>query len=136
MTKNSVKTYLHSFQDELIYYPKKNGKECGFCGISSFAHKHKAGSLPKDFERKLQDDVSSSNALQDFEYMVTELFWMARRYAHGRHTFSPGTVRDIYHMLKTKYPHIIIEHDVTIEPPTGNMEGMSFRDDYLDDTNL
>ncbi len=53
------KTYLHPFQDELVYYPKKNGKECEFCGLSSIAHKHKPGTLPKDYER-IEDEPMSN----------------------------------------------------------------------------
>ena len=57
---NSTKTYLHPFQDEPIYYPKKNGKECEFCGLSSIAHKHKPGTLPKDYERIEDNPMSNS----------------------------------------------------------------------------
>lgn len=32
------------------FYPKA-GRECGVCGIVSFAHLHRYGTLPKDFER-------------------------------------------------------------------------------------
>lgn len=58
------KTYLHPFQDELVYYPKKNGKECEFCGLSSIAHKHKPGTLPKDYER-IEDEPMSNSTQND-----------------------------------------------------------------------
>ena len=32
------------------FYPAKN-KECLYCGLSSFAHRHKSGTKPRDFER-------------------------------------------------------------------------------------
>ena len=63
------KTYLHPFQDELVYYPKKNGKECEFCGLSSIAHKHKPGTLPKDYERI--EDEPMSNSTQNDKQKVT-----------------------------------------------------------------
>lgn len=36
--------------EDADFYPKYQ-EVCQICGISSFAHRHKAGSLPKDFER-------------------------------------------------------------------------------------
>lgn len=48
----------------MTFRPKKDTK-CGYCGISSFAHRHKAGTLPKDFERielkSLQSGKSTEN---------------------------------------------------------------------------
>jgi hypothetical protein len=41
------KMYL---EHELIFI-SDHGKECSFCGISSFSHKHRPNTLPKDFDR-------------------------------------------------------------------------------------
>jgi len=69
--------------------------------------------------------------------IIKDIFWMARRYAHGRHTYAPGMVREAYKYLKRWYPDLEIEHDVTIKPPEEDeIHGMTFRSDYLDDTNI
>lgn len=85
------------------------------------------------YSKKEQDKVLRNAELEN---IVAELFTWARRYAHGRHTYTPGIIRRIYHTLKEKYPSIYIPRDETIRPPTEKTGGMSFRDDYLDDTNL
>lgn len=46
-TQNKPEGYPYEDAD---FYPKYQ-EVCQICGISSFAHRHKAGSLPKDFER-------------------------------------------------------------------------------------
>ena len=68
--------------------------------------------------------------------IIRSTFWMARRYAHGRHTYAPGMVRRAYKTLKVFYPEINIRTDVTIKPPTPNeMQTIASRDDFLDDIN-
>ena len=65
--------------------------------------------------------------------IIKDLFWMARRYAHGRHTYAPGMVRDAYKFLKRWYPDFDFGfYDAVIEPPKA---GRGFREDWLDDTN-
>ena len=68
------------------------------------------------------------------EKVILDTFWMARRYAHGRHTYAPDMVRDAYKALKQL--GIKIEHDVTIQPPDEkDIHGFTFRSDFLDDIN-
>lgn len=83
--------------------------------------------------KKEQDEVLRNAELEN---IVAELFFWARRYAHGRHTYLPDVIRRIYKTLTEKYPSIYIPRDETIEPPKENTGGMHFRDDYLDDINL
>lgn len=83
--------------------------------------------------KKEQDKVLRNVELEN---IVAELFFWARRYAHGRHTYLPDVIRRIYKTITEKYPSIYIRRDETIKPPTENTSGMFFRDDYLDDTNL
>ena len=85
------------------------------------------------YMKKEQDKVLRNAELEN---IVAELFFWARRYAHGRHTYLPDNIRRIYKTITDKYPSIYIRHDVTIEPPTEKTGSMSFRDDYLDDINL
>ena len=71
---------------------------------------------------------------QTLEKVIQDIFWMARRYAHGRNTYAPGMVRDAYYTLKAN--GINIDKDDTIKPPnTHDIKGMTFRKDYLDDIN-
>lgn len=78
--------------------------------------------------KKTQREIS-------LEAIIRDTFWMARRYAHGRHTYAPGIIRDAYGALKRL--GITIREDSTIEPPSDEeIGGMSFRSDYLDDINL
>jgi len=78
--------------------------------------------------------MTKSERIQILEQVIQDTFWMARRYAHGRHTYAPGMVRDAYNDLKKL--GIKIQHDTTIKEPTDVlMGGMISRDDYLDDIN-
>lgn len=65
---------------------------------------------------------------------ITNLLWMAARYAHGRSTYAPSMVRDAVEILRRDYPGWEPKRDDVIEPPKeGDVHGMSFRKDYLDD---
>jgi hypothetical protein len=46
LTQNKPEGYPYEDAD---FYPKYQ-EVCQICGITSFAHRHKAGSMPKDFE--------------------------------------------------------------------------------------
>ena len=69
--------------------------------------------------------------------IIQDTFWMARRYAHGRHTYAPGMVRDSYMLLKKHFPELVPQKDTAIEPPSKDLEVTNtlFRNDYLDDIN-
>ena len=72
---------------------------------------------------------------EELEKVIKSIFWMARRYAHGRHTYAPSIVRDVYHILKANGVKID-DGDETIKPPeTHDAQSMNFRSDYLDDIN-
>ena len=68
---------------------------------------------------------------KQLEQIIKDTFWMARRYAHGRHTTDPSTVREAYNKLVRL--GIEIKDDVTITKPVHGFRGMDFRGDYLDD---
>ena len=71
---------------------------------------------------------------KELEEVIQDIFWMARRYAHGRHTYAPSIVRQAY--MKCIELNVRIAKDKTIEPPAEFKEGtMFFRSDYLDDIN-
>ncbi len=60
---------------------------------------------------------------------IEDILWMAARYAHGRHTYAPSTVRDSVEVFKDIFPEFNIKQDKVIEPSTD----MYFSSDYLDD---
>lgn len=100
-------------------------------GISNQAKKT---STQNDLSIAIQDKILQNAELEN---MVAKLFFWARRYAHGRQTYLPDTIRRIYKTIQEKYPSIHIPRDETIKPPTPNTGAyMHFRDDYLDDINL
>jgi hypothetical protein len=66
--------------------------------------------------------------------IVNDLLWMAARYAHGRHTYAPSTVRDSVEKMQRMFPNWEPRRDECIEKPKPeDIGGMSFREDYLDD---
>jgi hypothetical protein len=77
--------------------------------------------MKKSDEKKLQ------SAIED-------ILWMAARYAHGRHTFSPSVVRSSVEVFKSVFPEFkIIQDDIIYVPSEEEIGGISFREDYLDD---
>lgn len=63
-----------------------------------------------------------------------DTIWMAIRYAHGRHTYSPSMVRRAVEKYKKVYPDWKPKQDGVIQSPNDkNINGISFRSDYLDD---
>ena len=67
------------------------------------------------------------------KYVIGETFWMARRYAHGRHTYAPSMVRGAYKILEKNFPELVPHYDIMITPPAKKFHGL--REDYLDDIN-
>jgi hypothetical protein len=65
---------------------------------------------------------------------IEDILWMAARYAHGRHTYAPSMVRDSVKTFLEIYPDLNIKQDFVIAPPREeDIQGLSFRSDYLDD---
>ncbi len=66
--------------------------------------------------------------------VLDDITWMAIRYAHGRHTMAPSTVRMAVKTIKDIYPDFKLKKDPVLEAPEeSELGGMSFRDDYLND---
>ena len=65
---------------------------------------------------------------------IEDILWMAARYAHGRHTYAPSTVRESVEVFKDVFSNFNIKQDRVIESPADHeINGMSFRTDYLHD---
>lgn len=63
-----------------------------------------------------------------------DTIWMAIRYAHGRHTYAPGMVREAIRCFKEVFPDWKPREDETIGGPEDKLVGgMIFPDDYLGD---
>jgi len=67
--------------------------------------------------------------------IINDIFGMAVRYAHGKHTYAPSTVRNCYKRLKVLYPDFKLQKDPTITPPSPEelQSWAASRQDYLDD---
>jgi hypothetical protein len=63
-----------------------------------------------------------------------DTIWMAIRYAHGRHTYAPGIVRNAITTFKKVFPDWNPRNDITIDSPDKDtIKGALSRSDYLDD---
>jgi hypothetical protein len=78
--------------------------------------------------------MSDKEKVKVLKACFDDIYWMAIRYAHGRHTYAPSTVRDAIKTFKEVFPDWEVKEDKTIEPPKMDMiGGLSLRSDYLDD---
>lgn len=83
---------------------------------------------------KTDTEVAKDNKINILTQIIQDIFWMARRYAHGRHTYAPGIVREHYCQLKKI--GVKIKHDGVIQPPDErDVYRFGFRSDWLDDIN-
>ena len=63
-------------EKEIIHISDGNLTPCDFCGVS-FSHKHKAGSLPKEFEMiedKSQADTPEVEKISQIDILLTTWF--------------------------------------------------------------
>lgn len=67
------------------------------------------------------------------EEVIDDLLWMAARYAHGRSTYAPSSVREAVKTIKYIWPDYEVKQDRIIAPPSEDLFGISFKEDYLDD---
>ena len=67
--------------------------------------------------------------------VIEDTFWMAIRYAHGRHTYAPDIIREAIVKIKQVFPDFQLKEDKTLEPPSENELYPSYviRKDWLDD---
>jgi hypothetical protein len=61
-----------------------------------------------------------------------DIYWMSIRYAHGRQTYAPSTVRNAINDFKKVHPEWKPKKDITIKaPPKDPYE--TYGNDYLND---
>lgn len=76
--------------------------------------------------------MTDKEKIAKLSHCFEEVIWMAIRYADGRRTFAPSTVRDAVRSYQKIYPEWKPKRDRVIEKPTPDMiGGLSFESDYL-----
>lgn len=86
----------------------------------------------KKENKALKDELESTKSLLREAYV--DVIWMAIRYAHGRHTYAPGMVRDSISRFQKVFPDWKPRPDHTLEKPVeSELGGIATREDYLDD---
>lgn len=78
--------------------------------------------------------MTNKEKIAKLKQAFDDTIWMAIRYAHGRHTYAPGMVRDAITGFKEVFPDWKPREDITIHPPEKDiLQGIIIRSDYLDD---
>lgn len=78
--------------------------------------------------------MTKDKKIEALKHCFEEVIWMAIRYAHGRHTYAPGMVRDAVTKYRKIFPDFVLKEDVVIKPPEeSELGGYKLRADYLDD---
>ena len=78
--------------------------------------------------------MTDKEKLEKLRTAYNDIVWMAIRYADGRSTFAPSTVRRSVNTFKEVFPDWEIKKDNVIKPPTEKeLKGFSFKEDYLYD---
>ena len=79
-----------------------------------------------------------SKDLEILKEAYTEVIWMAIRYAHGRRSCAPSTVRDSIKQFQKVFPDWKPRYDGTLKDDRERMEGsftdlVALKEDWLDD---
>ena len=93
------------------------------------------------FFHYFKDEVIKSRVMEyksktrQLKEIIIKLLPFALRYANGRHTYTPGIIRDTVRDMKKLYSNFELNSDKTIEPPSKKELEMpaTFGGDYLYD---
>jgi hypothetical protein len=78
--------------------------------------------------------MTDKEKIQKLKYAFEETIWMAIRYADGRHTYAPSTVREAIKRFQMVFPDWKPKADGVIKPPNKeDLRGMNFESDHLHD---
>jgi hypothetical protein len=78
--------------------------------------------------------MTDKEKIEKLKYTFEQTIWMAIRYADGRHTYAPSSVRDAIKEFKSVFPEWKPKKDPIIKPPNKeDLGGMNFESDYLYD---
>jgi hypothetical protein len=76
----------------------------------------------------------SEEDIQTLRQCYEDVIWMAIRYADGRHTYSPGMVRESVRNFKRIFPDFKLREDITLTKPEDiETNTIASRSDYLYD---
>lgn len=84
---------------------------------------------------KFKKNMKNDSKIETLRKCFEDVIWMAIRYAHGKHTYAPGMVREAVENYKKIFPDFKLIKDITIELPGENdlSKPFSMKDDYLND---
>jgi hypothetical protein len=79
--------------------------------------------------------MTKDQQIQTLKHCFEETIWMAIRYAHGRHTYAPSTVRDAIKHFQSGNTDWKPSEDKTLHKPSEELSETPFAsfDDYLND---
>ena len=78
--------------------------------------------------------MTDKEKIEKLKEAYNDIVWMAIRYADGRHTFAPSTVRRSLNEFKQVFPGWEIKKDGTIKQPTKEeLKREYLKEDFLYD---
>jgi len=78
--------------------------------------------------------MTNEQKIEKLKHAFEETIWMSIRYANGRSTYAPLTVRNAIKDFQMVFPDWKPKQDRTIEAPKKeDLGGMKFESDYLHD---
>jgi hypothetical protein len=78
--------------------------------------------------------MTDAEKIETLKECFEEVIWMSIRYAHGRHTVAPNSVRRAIKMYQTVFPEWTPHSDESIEAPKDEDAIIQlFKGDYLHD---
>lgn len=82
--------------------------------------------------------MTNQQKIDTLKKCFEDTIWMSIRYAHGRHTYAPGMVRDAVKNFKKVFPDWKPREDKALENPWESESGDIFQaitipSDYLND---
>lgn len=78
--------------------------------------------------------MTDKKKIELLKQVFQDTIWMAIRYANGRHTFAPTTVRNAIADFKKIFPDWRPKQDNTIKAPNKDfIRNINFESDYLHD---
>ena len=85
-----------------------------------------------EMEEEQKNKMTEKEKIEIVKDCFEEVIWMAIRYADGRHTYAPSSVRRAINQFQKVFPDWEPKKDSTIDKPTEDMiKGISFESDYL-----
>jgi len=78
--------------------------------------------LKKDLEKRCSELEKFEKKCSQLEWIIQEIQWMARRYAHGRQTFAPSTYNEAIRLAQDLGMKFKPDNDGLIEAKDGGID--------------